>query len=161
MKNSIMIEGYPNYYVDDIGRVFSKSSGQYRELVQRDDRYGYPKVTVCKDGKKTTKNVHRLVAEAFVGGYSDGLQVNHINGNKHDNRADNLEWISGQDNRRHAYRTGLNHGPRKKVRIIETGETYNSEKECADAIGGCRSGVNHCVRGSRNSYKGFHYEYVD
>lgn len=156
------IPDYPNYYVSNLGRVRSEAQRKPKELKTCDDRYGYPKVSVSRDGKRTTKNVYQLVANAFIDGYEEGLQVNHKNGNKHDNRATNLEWVTVGDNLRHAYNNGLNYGPpKKKVRIIETGNIYPSEKDCAKAINGHISGVNGCVRGRRTTYKGYHFEYAD
>ena len=66
---------------------------------------GYPTLNLCKDGVTKGHMVHRLVAEAFHG--ASDLQVNHINGIKSDNRADNLEWITASENTRHAIATGL------------------------------------------------------
>jgi hypothetical protein len=51
--------------------------------------------------------VHRLVAGAFVPGYRRGLHVNHIDGDKLNNHADNLEWVTCQENSDHAYTVGL------------------------------------------------------
>ena len=155
------IDGYPNYSISDHGRVRSIARGTPREMKTKEDRYGYPKVTIRSNGTSSTVNVHQLVARAFVNGHDETMQVNHINGDKHDNRASNLEWVTVGDNLRHAYKTGLNVGPRKAVRIIETGDIYASEKECAASIGGILSGVSNCLQGRRNTYKGFHYEFVD
>jgi len=52
--------------------------------------------------------IHRLVAEAWCGGLPSGLIVNHKNGDRHDNRAENLEWVTHRENLRHAVRIGLN-----------------------------------------------------
>lgn len=51
--------------------------------------------------------VHRLVAQVFVKGQASGLVVNHIDGDKANNRADNLEWVTIQENTAHAVEMGL------------------------------------------------------
>jgi hypothetical protein len=69
---------------------------------------GYLEVATRHMGRKVTKElVHRLVAKAFVPGYADGMTVNHINGDKLDNRPENLEWVTKGQNTRHAWQNGL------------------------------------------------------
>ncbi len=70
------------------------------------NKCGYPTVSLCRECKPKTFQVHRLVALAFVAG--SGPQVNHINGIKTDNRPENLEWCSASHNQKHAFRIGLN-----------------------------------------------------
>lgn len=70
-------------------------------------RTGY--LTIAPQIGKSRKKVyvHTLVAKAFVPGFEDGLTVNHINGVKSDNRAENLEWLSRSANTVHQWQTGL------------------------------------------------------
>jgi hypothetical protein len=71
---------------------------------------GYPAVSLssAKTSKPAkTKSVHRLVAAAFIGPCPDGLQVNHKNGKKPDNRPENLEYVTPRENTRHGFRNGL------------------------------------------------------
>lgn len=63
----------------------------------------YPTVCICGKGHK----VHRLVAEAFIPNPNNLPQVNHIDGNKENNRIDNLEWCDNRHNVLHAIETGL------------------------------------------------------
>ena len=69
---------------------------------------GYRKVVVITlDGRQSQRTVHSLVMEAFEGLRPVGLWINHKNGDKTDNRIENLEYCSASDNQRHAVATGL------------------------------------------------------
>jgi hypothetical protein len=61
---------------------------------------GYSYVTLRLKGERTNKQVHRLVAEAFLG--PSLLQVNHINGARSDNRIENLEYLTPKENQAHS-----------------------------------------------------------
>ena len=154
------IPGFPNYEIGDDREIRNKRTG--RILKQCDNNSGYPTVNLYNDGKRTTKGVHRIVAESFVDGYEDGLEVNHKDGNKHNNHRDNLEWGSRGYNESHAYKHGLKYGPKHQpVRVIETGEVFGSIKECARAIGGDERHITKCLRGMQNTHLGLTYEYAD
>ena len=68
---------------------------------------GYLKIGIKYGGKQHKAYVHRLVADAFVDNPRGLNEINHKNGNKHDNRAENLEWCTHSQNLKHAYATGL------------------------------------------------------
>ncbi len=70
------------------------------------DRNGYLCLCICHDGLRQTSNVHRLVARAFHG-EALGREVNHKDGDKTNNRPENLEWCSRAQNVRHSIETGL------------------------------------------------------
>lgn len=63
---------------------------------------GYLAYSLCRDGKEVCRLAHRLVCEAFHGPCPPGNQCNHLDGNKANNRADNLEWVTPKENVRHA-----------------------------------------------------------
>jgi hypothetical protein len=68
---------------------------------------GYLEVAAMKNGKRVKHTLHRLVGMAFVPGFREDLTINHINGNKLDNRPENLEWVSLARNTQHQWETGL------------------------------------------------------
>ena len=92
------IEGFPGYWVNSYGRVWSDKSKKW--LVPRPNYKGYLIVCLYRDGKKINKSIHRLVAEAFVPNDDPAHKttVDHIDGDKTNNRADNLQWLSRGDN---------------------------------------------------------------
>lgn len=68
------------------------------------DRDGYQKYTLSRDSKSHFRFAHRLMYEAFVGPIPNGIQINHKNGAKSDNRLDNLELMTPAENTRHGFR---------------------------------------------------------
>jgi len=81
---------------------------------------GYPQTQLNVDGKFRTIKIHRLVAEAFLPNPKCFLIVNHKDGNKANNSADNLEWCTSSENVRHALNTGL--------LVHKTGENHHNSK---------------------------------
>lgn len=71
------------------------------------NKLGYSQVSLSKHDKQHSRRVHRLVAEAFILNPDKKTQVNHINGNKDNNKVENLEWCTKSENELHAYKTGL------------------------------------------------------
>lgn len=67
----------------------------------------YYRVALCRNGKKENVSVHRLVARTFIPNPENKPCVNHIDGNKHNNHVENLEWVTYSENTIHAYQTGL------------------------------------------------------
>lgn len=100
------IPGYKDYYITEDGNVYStRLRGNEREPhlhklkpknPGKDSKY--LNVILCGDEGHTTRSIHRLVAENFVGGYFNGAVVNHIDGNNRNNNASNLEWTTIKDN---------------------------------------------------------------
>src|SRR5688500_18178567 len=84
-----------------------------REGQVRSERYGILKTNDARDyrtvqlANRKRFTVHRLVAAAFIGPRPQVAQINHKNGIKSDNRAENLEYCTGSQNMKHCFMTGL------------------------------------------------------
>lgn len=102
--------GFPSYEVSDQGRV--KRIKEFRTtfvgriLKQRINTSGYYYVSLCECGKTYTKYVHHLVAAAFVGARPKDYDIHHIDDNKLNNVATNLEYKTQSDNTKLAFEHG-------------------------------------------------------
>lgn len=101
------IEGSAKNYISNKGRVFShcptaRVGGKWQLLKPASLPSGYKYISISMGGKCKTRFVHRLVALAFLPIDDKRRYVNHINGKKEDNRAENLEWVTNRENILHA-----------------------------------------------------------
>ena len=128
-------EGF--YQVSNLGRVRSVDREVYagngktrvangKVLTPNDNGYGYLIVFLTKDGKRVNHYVHRLVAEAFVGEFSEHNVVNHIDYNTKNNRADNLEITTQEQNVRYS---SHNMCHPKRTKVGKTGEKYICQRK--------------------------------
>ena len=85
------VKDYPKYTVLPDGSVIGARG---KKLKEDENSTGYKRVSLCKDGVVNRVFVHRLVAEHFVDNPDNLPCVNHINGDRQDNRAENLEWCT-------------------------------------------------------------------
>lgn len=151
--------GYEGIYTIDIfGNVFRVKDG--KEMLQQRNQFGYMNVSLCKDGKQKQHKIHRLIAQAFILNPQNKEQVNHIDGDKTHNVVWNLEWVTSKENNIHASDTGLVRKARK-VRIVETGEIFNSLGSCARAINGNTGDISRCIHSKgTKTHKGYTFEEV-
>jgi hypothetical protein len=102
------IKGYEGRYeISNLGNVRSIRLTKSVILKASDRGNGYLAVSLCMNNIKTTKNIHSLIAQAFIPNISNKREINHINGIKTDNRIENLEWCTSSENSKHAYQIGL------------------------------------------------------
>lgn len=104
------ISGYEGLYevsLDGQVRSIGGRKGTSGKILRQQDQRGYQKVDLCKNGKKRTFQVHRLVAQEFLYNSQNKPYINHIDGKPYNNNIINLEWCDHQENMTHAWRTGL------------------------------------------------------
>lgn len=150
------VEGFPDYQVSDQGNVRNKTTNYTLKLLLNKDDYYYVDLYTT-DHKSVHKRIHRLVLDTFVGSSPDNV-ANHINGNKHDNRLSNLEWVTAEENSKLAAEAGLY--KTRPIKIVETGEIFKSVRECAKHLKVHPSDINHVMSGTSDSIRGFNFEYV-
>lgn len=94
------------------------------------------RVCLWKDGKEKTFLVARLVALAWCNGYSEGMTVDHVDGNPENNHADNLEWVTLKENIQRSFSNGLHPQTRAvTVEIKGSKRTFKSMAEASKALG--------------------------
>ena len=168
-----VIPGYSGKYrVTEDGKVWSSISCKF--LKPHIHRQGYERVRLYTNGYVFRWHlVHRLVAEAYVGG-DQKLQVNHINGIKSDNRADNLEWVTASENIAHSFKvlgnaggfsgkTGRRHHLSKPVALHFADGTsiiFPCTMEAQRTLGFCNTGISLAARGKFKQLHGYRWDYV-
>lgn len=159
------ILGYEGIYqVSNFGKVKSlkratKNQHGKQEIIlkQRTHRDGYLRVNLKKEGKMKVQTVHRLVASAFLDNENNLVAVNHIDGDKTNNKLSNLEWCSIGENTKHAYKKGLADAARgqnssrsklrerdveriyflyfeKQIRPVEIAKKFEVSRRCIEKI---------------------------
>lgn len=169
------IEGYEGLYkVSNYGNV--KSIIKSKDLIMKPHTNNrYPYVFLCKNGKKKLKTIHRLVAIAFIPNTLNKMEVNHIDGNRRNNYANNLEWCTRSENVKHAYAIGLQvvgdrtaqiEGAKRafSVKVAQYTKTgkfvndYYSANEAHRQTGISQSHISACCRGVGKTAGGYIWE---
>lgn len=145
------------YIVHKNGSVLDLETYELRNVL--DNGNGYKLLTLVDSRYGQTRNfyLHRVVAHEFCEGYAEYLEVNHINENKEDNRAENLEWVTSKQNTKHSIGTGRVNGQKRGSTKQTTAEhrEFIAKKLCgnssiadiANALGLPRQTVSSIVNG--------------
>lgn len=117
------IQNYKGLYkVSNLGRV--KSLFYNNKVLKGNNSVGYLSVALYKNKERFSVKVHRLVAQAFISNPENKCCVNHINGNREDNRVENLEWVTNLENIIHSYKDERRKNDQEK-KIISFIRRYN------------------------------------
>lgn len=160
------IDGFSKYIACSDGYVINTVTGKIIKGAVK--KSGYVEITIISDKKKQkSKLLHRIIAKCFCEGYEEGKEVNHIDGNKSNNSAKNLEWVTHNENLFHAFSAGLREQnvSAKGVRAVnmETGEElfFNSIYSAARALNISQGNICMCCKGMRPYAGGYIWEYCE
>lgn len=171
------------YHVSNRGRVKSIArfkSGRWQEdliLKGQVNNKGYHVVVLCYGSSRTTKLVHRLVAEAFIPKVRGKKQVNHIDNNPLNNNDWNLEWTTQKENIQHAAKQGRLYTKRTKEWVEKVREKMKTRKpilvykddeficeamslrDAADKTGADYRNISAACKGRLKTTGGYRFEY--
>lgn len=131
------VPSFPAYAVSRDGVVFSSRRGEWKAMKPRKNKCGYMQLVFSVGDKQFTRLVHRVVLESIVGPCPDGFEACHNDGNKENNRADNLRWDT-----RKANHVDLNkHGKRFAPRGEKSGSVKLTEEQVVSVFAKRESGM--------------------
>lgn len=174
------VVGYEGYYqVSNFGNIRSVDRviysdklhiGTKRELKSKMlkpyvNSHGYLALTLTKNSNEKSVRVHRLVAEAFIKNPNNYDQINHIDGNKTNNKVENLEWCNNQHNVNHAYKNGLTKHYTRSIKQYDLKgnyiQTFESIAKACEEVNGNRANITKCAKGYINSAYGYKWRYEE
>ena len=153
------VKGYEGLYrVSNFGRVFSIKN---RKLLKPFISGNYEHVNLYKGGKRWHTKVHSLVANAFVANPENKPEINHIDGDKTNNRRDNLEWVTSSENKQHAIEHELFKQRPVIATNIESGEEirFKSGREAARSLNVNQTSMRYVLNGRQKQSGGYRFRY--
>lgn len=139
MKNIVINNISTSYFITEDGKCYNSKTNKFLKGQENYKNHYISFNLTMPDGKKKRVYAHRLVAEAYVKNDSPKTkkEINHIDGNKLNNNADNLEWVTAKENAQHALEKEL--GKFKHVFCFNKDKLlvaeYKNIPEAARAVG--------------------------
>jgi hypothetical protein len=158
------IPGFENYEGSTEGRIRRATKGPNTfpgkaKIIFLNKTTGYSHTKLSGSAGKRTMAIHRVIAETFIPKVEGKPEIDHINGDKQDNRVENLRWVDRKENMKGArirfFKRAI-FSCSKDGRIL----THPSIKEAAEELGIHPSGISNVLRGATPHYKGYMFQYL-
>lgn len=166
MMSYSTIDGFPSYLACSDGFVINAQNG--KQLTGSIKKTGYREIVMTdSSGKQKSVLLHRVIALCFCEKPDGSDEVNHIDGNKDNNSADNLEWVTRNENLKHAFNAGLRADDVSARRVIatniETGEEieFSSIYKAARFFNISQGNICMCCKGMRPYANGYFWRYAN
>ena len=157
---------FSNIFVEGT-QIYVYRNEKYHPLSQWVDNVGYYQVVFRQNGKRRYVRVHRLIAETLLPNPNNLPQVNHIDGNKLNNKIENLEWTTNAKNTQHGYDNNLYKNRSRKHSVVAinkiTGEQFefNSIRSCADNLGLNRKTITAILKEQKTNNYSYNFKYKE
>ena len=161
MEKYIVINEFDNYAISNLGNIKNIKKGNI--LTPYLNTNGYLTYTFCQNGVKKTFRLHRLVALYFIDNPNNLPYVNHKDGDKTNNKVENLEWCTAKENDTHARSSGLKNQEKPIIaKNIETNETltFKSVTEAGAFLGINKGTISKVLNGKRNQTHGYKFYFI-
>lgn len=163
------IEGYNGLYqVSNMGRVKSLNydrTGKEKILKQYKDKDGYLYINLCKNSKKKTLKVHRLVALAFIDNPDGKEEIDHINTIRDDNRLENLSWATRKENNNNPITRSKHAEHTRKVLQFTKEGVFVREWDCIMEVqrelGFDQGNISRCCSGKYKTSYGYKWKHAE
>ena len=150
------LRNFPSYDGSSEGRIRNIRTQRILKTVTNDR--GHVTLTLRKNNAQYSVRLARVIAETFLGEHP-GMDVRHKDHDRSNNRVDNLEWCTRSELIAEAFDRGTKKPSRQiPVRVIETGDTYESIRECARQTGCAQNEICKYLAGQRQHVKQLHFE---
>lgn len=161
------ITGYKGLYqISSLGRV---KSSRHDIILKTYVNRGYHQVHLSKNNIKSSRTIHRLVAEASIPNPENKPQVNHIDEDKSNNSMSNLNWMTAKENSNHgtrSLRVGVASGKTRSKPVkainVTSGVTlkFESAAQCAKILSVSQGNVTRTLKGRSKTVGGYYVEYL-
>ncbi|CAG8471727.1 12943_t:CDS:1 [Acaulospora colombiana] len=149
--------------ISNFGRIKKKKGIILRQNACKRD--GYVKTNININGIRTTIRVHILVTRAFIPNSENRPYVNHINGIKHDNRVDNLEWVTSKENAERKVFLNTGHGSSRRIvqktldgKVVQI---WDSIRLAGNSLEITRTSISECCSRKRSTAGGWCWMYYE